>query len=89
MFLRSIVEGYEVANRVTEALGPAHYRLWHTTGAAGCIAAAAAAGLALGLPVNTLVHALALAATMDSGLQRTIRTGSTGKPLHSGHAAAA
>ncbi len=43
------VAGYEVGIRVGEFLGRSHYKVFHTTGTAGTLAAAAAAGHLLGL----------------------------------------
>jgi 2-methylcitrate dehydratase PrpD len=85
--LRALIVGYEVGCRVAADLGPAHYRMWHTTGTAGGIGAAAAAATLLGADRQQLVHALALAATSAAGLQQTFRQGAKGKPLHAGHAA--
>jgi 2-methylcitrate dehydratase PrpD len=42
--LTAAVVGYEVGIRVGEFLGRSHYKVFHTTGTAGTIAAAAAAG---------------------------------------------
>ena len=41
--LAAAVAGYEVGIRVGEFLGRSHYKIFHTTGTAGTIAAAAAA----------------------------------------------
>ncbi|MEU6748276.1 MmgE/PrpD family protein [Spirillospora sp. NPDC046719] len=87
--LRAIVTGYEVGCRVAADLGPEHYRNWHTTGTAGSIGAAAAAAELLGLDERAVAHALALSATMASGLQQTFRGDAMGKPLHAGNAAQA
>ena len=43
------VAGYEVGIRVGEFLGRSHYKIFHTTGTAGSLAAAAAVGRLLGL----------------------------------------
>lgn len=86
-FEDSLIVGYEVGCAVAEALGPAHYRNWHTTGTAGTVGAAAAAAALLGLEEEAFGHALALSATMASGIQQTFRSGTLGKPLHAGHAA--
>ena len=40
--LRGIVAGYEVANRIAEAINPNHYEWWHTTATVGFFGAAAA-----------------------------------------------
>ena len=42
--LTAAVAGYEVGIRVGEFLGRSHYKVFHTTGTAGTIAAAAATG---------------------------------------------
>lgn len=58
---------------------------WHATAVLGRIAAALAGAVALGLPEQAMVHAMALAATQAGGL--TASFGSAAKPLHAGHAA--
>ncbi|WP_326719208.1 MmgE/PrpD family protein [Streptomyces sp. NBC_00243] len=88
-FLRAVTIGYEIGARIALAVGPAHYRNWHTTGTVGTFGAAAAAAELLRLDTDRFAGALALAATMAAGLQQTFRSPSTGKPLHSGHAAEA
>lgn len=87
--LRAVVTGYEVGCRVATDLGPGHYAHWHTTGTAGSLGAAAAAAEILGADEPTFANALALAATMASGLQQTFRSDAMGKPLHAGNAAQA
>jgi 2-methylcitrate dehydratase PrpD len=86
-FLRAIIVGYEVGGRVAADLGPEHYRMFHTTGTAGSIAAAAATGTVLGLDEDQMTAALSMAATMAAGLQQTFRSSAAAKPLHAGHAA--
>ena len=88
-FIRGVVSGYEVATRAGQALGSDHYRLWHTTGTAGTLGAAAACASVLGLGPVEVSHALATSATMASGLQAAIRGDSQNKPLHAGRAAEA
>ena len=85
--LRAIVVGYEVGGRLAADLGPTHYRHWHTTGTAGAVAAAAAAGDLFDLDAARLAHALSLAATTAGGVQQTFRSDAAGKPLHAGAAA--
>lgn len=87
--LDAIVIGYEVGNRIGEALQPAHYRFWHTTGTIGCLGAAAAAGIAISLDAPRLRHAIANAASFAAGLQQAFRSDSMTKPLHAGRAAQA
>ncbi|MEL6374384.1 MAG: MmgE/PrpD family protein [Pseudomonadota bacterium] len=86
-FLRAVIAGYEVSTRIGEALGPAHYRYWHTTGTVGTFGAATAAGVLRGLNEAHLARALNVAATLASGLQQAFRGRSQIKPLHAGHAA--
>jgi 2-methylcitrate dehydratase PrpD len=87
--LRAVAGGYEVGCFIAQLINPAHYRYWHTTGTAGTIGAAAAAGLLLGLDDTRLAHALAVSVSMAAGLQQAFRSGSMSKPLHAGHAAEA
>lgn len=47
-FLTACVAGYETGIRAGEYLGLPHYKIFHTTGTAGTLAAAAAAGRCLG-----------------------------------------
>ncbi|HEU5035568.1 MAG TPA: MmgE/PrpD family protein [Nocardioides sp.] len=84
---RAVVAGVEAGCRVATDLGPTHYRHWHTTGTAGAVGAAVAVADLLELDRLHTAHAIALAATMASGLQQTFRRGAAGKPLHAGHAA--
>lgn len=87
--LRAIVAGYEVSNRIAAALVPSHYRYWHTTGTAGALGAAMAAGSLLRLDPAAMHDALGNAATMAAGLQQAFRTDAMTKPLHAGRAAEA
>ncbi|MPY70474.1 MAG: MmgE/PrpD family protein [Alphaproteobacteria bacterium] len=86
-FLRAVIAGYEVSTRIGEAMLPSHYEFWHTTGTAGTIGAAAAAGVLCGLDAKGMTHALANAVTFAAGLQQAFRADSMSKPLHAGHAA--
>jgi 2-methylcitrate dehydratase PrpD len=86
-FLRAVIVGYELSNRVAANIQPAHYRFWHTTGTAGALGAAAAAATILGLDPLRHAHALATATTMAAGLQQAFRSDAMSKPLHAGHAA--
>ena len=86
-FLRAVVTGYEVANRIGAAVTPAHYEYWHTTGTVGTFGAAAAASAVLGLDAPQTANALANAGTFAAGLQQAFRSDSMSKPLHAGRAA--
>jgi len=87
--LAAAVAGYEVGIRVGEFLGRSHYRVFHTTGTAGTLAAAAAAGNLLGLDATQMLHAFGSAGTQSAGLWEFLRTGADSKQLHTAHAAAA
>lgn len=86
-FLRAVIAGYEVGNRIATDLGPSHYRLFHTTGTAGALSAAAAGADILNLSLAQTTHALAIAGTLAAGLQQTFRSDAVAKPLHAGNAA--
>jgi 2-methylcitrate dehydratase PrpD len=83
------VAGYEVGIRVGEFLGRSHYKVFHTTGTAGTLAAAAAVGNLLGLDAKQMQHAFGSAGTQSAGLWEFLRTGADSKQLHTAHAAAA
>jgi 2-methylcitrate dehydratase PrpD len=87
--LTASVAGYEVGIRVGEFLGRSHYKVFHTTGTAGTLAAAATAGHMLGLDAATMLNALGSAGTQAAGLWEFLRTGADSKQLHTAHAAAA
>ncbi len=88
-FLTASVAGYEVGIRVGEFLGRSHYKVFHTTGTAGTLAAAAAVGNLLGLNAAQLQHALGSAGTQAAGLWEFLRTAADSKQLHTAHAAGA
>lgn len=87
--LRAVAVGYEIGDRVSAAVNPAHYRFWHTTGTVGTLGAACAAADLLELDRTAFAHALATAATMAAGLQQAFRSDAMSKPLHAAHAAEA
>ena len=86
--LTAAVAGYEVGIRVGEFLGRSHYRVFHTTGTAGTLAAAAAVGSLIGLDAAQMQHAFGSAGTQSAGLWEFLRTGADSKQLHTAHAAA-
>ena len=88
-FVAAAIAGYEVGIRVGEFLGRSHYRVFHTTGTAGTVAAAAAVGRLLRLDARQMQHALGSAGTQAAGLWEFLRTGADSKQLHTAHAAAA
>ncbi|MBA3478983.1 MAG: MmgE/PrpD family protein [Lautropia sp.] len=87
--LVAAVAGYEVGIRVGEFLGRSHYRIFHTTGTAGTLAAAAATGRLLGLSADGMQHAFGSAGTQSAGLWEFLRDGADSKQLHTAHAAGA
>lgn len=87
--LTACVAGYEVGIRVGEFLGRSHYKVFHTTGTAGTLAAAAAVGHLLGLDAQQMQHAFGSAGTQSAGLWEFLRTASDSKQLHTAHASAA
>jgi 2-methylcitrate dehydratase PrpD len=87
--LAAAVAGYEVGIRVGEFLGRSHYKVFHTTGTAGTLAAAATAGNLLGLSALQMQHAFGSAGTQSAGLWEFLRTAADSKQLHTAHAASA
>ncbi|MDB5962965.1 MAG: 2-methylcitrate dehydratase [Massilia sp.] len=86
-FMAAAVCGYEVGIRVGEFLGRSHYRVFHTTGTAGTVAAAAAAGRLLGLTPEQMLHAFGSAGTQAAGLWEFLRDAADSKQLHTAKAA--
>lgn len=82
------VAGYEAGIRVGEALGRAHYRVFHTTGTAGTLAAAAGVAHVLGADASMMLHALGSAGTQAAGLWEFLRDAADSKQLHTAKAAA-
>jgi len=87
--LDAVLRGYEAVARIGMAVGPAHYRIWHSTATCGPFGAAMAAADLLGLDDSRTVHALGNAGTQASGLWQFIETGAMSKHLHAGRAAEA
>lgn len=86
-FLTASIAGYEVGIRVGEFLGRSHYKVFHTTGTAGGIAAAAAVGRLLHLSPEQMLHAFGSAGTQAAGLWEFLRDAADSKQLHTAHAA--
>ena len=86
-FVTAAVAGYEVGIRVGEFLGRSHYKVFHTTGTAGTVAAAAAAGRVLGLSADAMQHAFGSAGTQAAGLWEFLRDAADSKQLHTAKAA--
>ncbi|WP_151639429.1 MmgE/PrpD family protein [Noviherbaspirillum aerium] len=87
--LTASVAGYEAGIRIGEFLGRSHYKVFHTTGTAGTIAAAVTAGRLLGLDAEQMLNAIGSAGTTAAGLWEFLRDAADSKQLHTAHAAAA
>jgi 2-methylcitrate dehydratase PrpD len=87
-FIAAVVAGYEVGIRIGEFLGRSHYKVFHTTGTAGTVAAAATAGRMLGLSPVQMLDAFGSAGTQASGLWEFLRDAADSKQLHTAMAAA-
>ena len=86
--LVAAIAGYEVGIRVGEFLGRSHYQVFHTTGTAGTLAAAAAVSKLLGLDSRLTQQALGSAGTQAAGLWEFLRDAADSKQLHTAKAAA-
>jgi len=87
-FLTASIVGYEVGIRVGEFLGRSHYKVFHTTGTAGTIAAAAAVARLLKLSSEQTLNAIGSAGTQAAGLWEFLRDAADSKQLHAANAAA-
>lgn len=85
--LAAAVAGYEVGIRVGEFLGRSHYKIFHTTGTAGSVAAAVAVGRLLKLSPEQMLDAIGSAGTQAAGLWEFLRDAADSKQLHTAHAA--
>jgi aconitate decarboxylase len=84
--LRAYVVGYEVwAELVSRETDQYHLKGWHPTGVFGAVAAAAAVAYLHRLSVEDTRQALAIAASLSSGLVANF--GTMTKPFHAGRAA--
>lgn len=86
--LLAAICGYEVGIRVGEFLGRSHYKVFHTTGTAGTVAAAAAVAKLLGFDADLVQQALGSAGTQAAGLWEFLRDAADSKQLHTAKAAA-
>jgi 2-methylcitrate dehydratase PrpD len=86
-FIVASVAGYEAGVRVGSYLGRTHYRVFHTTGTAGALAAATAVSHLLGSDEQTTLHALGSAGTQAAGLWEFLRDAADSKQLHTAKAA--
>ena len=86
--LLAVIAGYEAGIRIGEFLGRSHYKVFHTTGTAGTLAAAIAVAKLYRLDVEQTVHALGSAGTQAAGLWEFLRDAADSKQLHTAKAAA-
>lgn len=86
--LTASVAGYEVGIRVGEFMGRSHYKIFHTTGTVGTVAAAAAVGNLLKLDPAQMLDAFGSAGTQAAGLWEFLRDAADSKQLHTAKAAA-
>ena len=86
--IAAAVAGYEAGVRAGRFLGRSHYRVFHTTGTAGTLAAAAAVAHLLGADAEVMLHALGSAGTQAAGLWEFLRDAGDSKQLHTAKAAA-
>ncbi|TYO95266.1 2-methylcitrate dehydratase PrpD [Geothermobacter ehrlichii] len=82
------VAGYEAGIRIGESLGCSHYKIFHTTGTAGTLAAAAGVARLLAVDGERMLHALGSAGTQAAGLWEFLRDAADSKQLHTAKAAA-
>ncbi len=85
--ITSIVAGYEAGIRVGEALGPSHYRYYHTTATAGTFGAAAGVCRLFGCTDEEMTDALGNAGTQAAGVWEFLKHGAYSKQLHTAKAA--
>ncbi|HEV2042218.1 MAG TPA: MmgE/PrpD family protein [Casimicrobiaceae bacterium] len=84
--IAAYVVGVEVEIRMARAVNFHHYdKGWHPTSTLGIFGAASAAAYLLRLTKEQTTHALAIAASMASGIKANF--GTMTKPLHIGHCA--
>lgn len=86
--LCAAVAGYEAGIRIGEFMGRSHYRVFHTTGTVGTLAAAVAVARLFRLDGATMNHALGSAGTQAAGLWEFLRDAADSKQLHTAKAAA-
>lgn len=86
-FLLAAIAGYEAGIRIGEFLGRSHYRIFHTTGTVGTLAAAVAVGKLLGFDQAQFLHLLGTAGTQAAGLWEFLKDAADSKQLHTAKAA--
>lgn len=84
-FLEAFLTGFEVECKIAEAIHPHHYKKgFHSSGTIGTFGSMAASARLLGLDREATANALAIAASMASGIR--VNFGTMTKPLHVGRA---
>jgi 2-methylcitrate dehydratase PrpD len=84
--LEAFLTGFEVECKIAEAIHPNHYKKgFHSSGTIGTFGAMVAAAKLMGLDRQAVAHALAITASMASGIR--VNFGTMTKPLHVGRAA--
>ena len=86
--LLASIAGYEAGIRIGEFMGRSHYRVFHTTGTVGTLAAAAGVAKLYGLDAEGINQALGSAGTQAAGLWEFLRDAADSKQLHTAKAAA-
>ncbi|MDF3888729.1 MmgE/PrpD family protein [Cupriavidus basilensis] len=85
--LLASIAGYEAGIRIGEFMGRSHYRVFHTTGTVGTLAAAAAVAKLYGMDAEGINQALGSAGTQAAGLWEFLRDAADSKQLHTAKAA--
>lgn len=84
--LTAFIAGFETETRLARGVNFHHYEKgWHPTATLGVFGVAAASARLLNLPPERIATALAIAASLASGIKSNF--GSMTKPLHVGHCA--
>ncbi len=85
-FITAYVAGFEVETKIAMSVHFHHYmKGWHPTATLGVFGAAAATSRLLGLDATKTATAIAIAASMSSGIKANF--GTMTKPMHVGHCA--
>ncbi len=85
--LVAAIAGYEAGIRIGEFLGRTHYRVFHTTGTVGTLAAAAGVARLRDFDSDQMINVLGSAGTQAAGLWEFLRDAADSKQLHTAKAA--
>jgi 2-methylcitrate dehydratase PrpD len=86
--LTAAVTGYEAGIRIGEFLGQSHYRVFHTTGTVGTLAAAVGTAKILKLNTAQTLDSVGNAGTQAAGLWQFLGEAADSKQLHTAKASA-